>query len=116
MEKAKISTVKILQEGEKLLQGAPSFLWIVLTAGALLAIQTYVPEEFQHWGILATVAVLMFAKWIGVSREELSTVTKIIGIDSLPDLPDASAQAAPLVNTADKFQQNSRRLRKFLLG
>jgi hypothetical protein len=74
---------------------APSFIWVILSAGAILAIQLYVPEQFSQWAMLGTIAVVLVARWIGVSSTALFAVSGMLGVKPLPDLPDMPDGVAP---------------------
>jgi hypothetical protein len=97
---------------------APSFLWVILSSAAILAIQLYVPEQFSQWAMLGTIAVVLVARWIGVSSTALFAVSGMLGVKPLPELPDmpdgVMPAGAPMPQTTIQAVE-TQKFKKFLV-
>lgn len=94
------------------LAGAPPLIWIVLIVGGILAVQQFVPAEYEMWGNLAVVALVLIAGYIGISKQTIYTIVGLVGGGQMPEVPDGVAAAPAPQATVRKADQ--RRLRRLL--
>ena len=96
------------------LSGTPTFVWTILTVGALIAIQQFVPPTYQIWANFGTVAILLIARYIGVSQTQVFTILTSTGADNnLITLPDAAAAPTPQSPTMT-VAANQRKIKRTL--